>query len=142
MPSDLVGLNRPNLIGGGMRFAINNGLIGQCRMRTETTWAIDPELDPIDAGLRRRRWRILREVIPGRTGSDLMPLWISTPTDFLGWLLVKLSANELQDYFQQLERLAKNYCDLELLRLARMYLRPDSSTGRTDKTGADQPDRR
>ena len=71
-----------------------------------------------------------------------MPLWISTPTDFLGWLLVKLSVNELQDYFQQLERLAKNYCDLELLRLARMYLRPYSSTGRTDKTGADQPDRR
>ena len=111
-------------------------------MRTETTWAIDPELDPIDAGLRRRRWRILRELIPGRIRSEAMPLWISTPTDFLGWLLVKLSVNELQDYFQQLERLAKNYCDLELLRLARMYLRPDSSRGRTDKTGADQPDRR
>ena len=72
-----------------------------------------------------------------------MPLWISTPTDFLGWLLVKLSVHELQDYFQQLERLAKNYCDLELLRLARMYLQAGlPAPEQTDKTGADQPDRR
>jgi hypothetical protein len=106
-------------------------------MRTETTSAIDPALDPIDAGLRRRRWRILREVIPSRTRSDPMPLWVSTPTDFLGWPLVKLSANELQDYFQELERLAKKYCDLELLRLARMYLRPYYSKGTNENTGAD-----
>ena len=96
-------------------------------MRTEGAWVIEPDLDPIDARLRRGRWRILREVIPSRIRSETMPLWVSTPTDLIGWLLVKLTTDELQDYFQRLERLAKKHCDLELLRLARIYLRPSST---------------
>ena len=52
-----------------------------------------------------------------------MPERIGTPEQFVGWLIGRLSAQSLTNYFEDLEEIAKQTCDLELLRLARKYLR-------------------
>ncbi|HEY3916866.1 MAG TPA: hypothetical protein VGL83_03695 [Stellaceae bacterium] len=75
-----------------------------------------------DAQLPRRRWRILHNAKPPMGATGPAPGWIKTPDDFVHWLAVHLSVNELYTYFRDLEAIAKMSCDLELLRFARRYL--------------------
>ena len=86
-------------------------------------WTLESDLDPVDEQLRRRRWRILRVALPQGHGLDPVPARIATPEQFVGWLVSRLSAQALMNYFEDLEEIAKQTCDLELLRLARKYLR-------------------
>jgi len=86
-------------------------------------WTLESDLDPVDEQLRRRRWRILRVALPQGHGLDPVPARITTPEQFVGWLVSRLSAQALMNYFEDLEEIAKQTCDLELLRLARKYLR-------------------
>jgi hypothetical protein len=86
-------------------------------------WTLESDLDPRDEQLRRRRWRILRVALPHGHGVDPLPTWVRTPEQFIGWLLGRLSPRALRNYFEDLEEIAKQTCDLELLRLARKYLR-------------------
>jgi hypothetical protein len=82
-------------------------------------WSLDSNLDPRDERLRRRRWRILRVALPHGHGIEPLPAWIRTPEQFLSWVLDRLSGQALRNYFEDLEEIAKQTCDLELLRLAR-----------------------
>ncbi|MBU6507962.1 MAG: hypothetical protein KGI92_07465 [Alphaproteobacteria bacterium] len=84
-------------------------------------WVLEADLDPVDEQLRRRRWRILRAVLPIGQGLDPLPTWVKTPEQFVGWLIGRLSPAGLRTYFEDLEEIAKQTCDLELLRLARRY---------------------
>jgi hypothetical protein len=84
-------------------------------------WVLEPDLDPVDEQLRRRRWRILRAVLPMGHGLDPLPTWVKRPEQFVGWLIGRLTPQGLRSYFQELELIAKQTCDLELLRLARRY---------------------
>ena len=86
-------------------------------------WTLEPDLDPIDEQLRRRRWRILRVALPHGLGLDPVPAWVSTPEQFIGWLIGRLTPQALRNYFEDLEEIAKQTCDLELLRFARKYVR-------------------
>ncbi len=86
-------------------------------------WTLEADLDPVDEQLRRRRWRILRVTLPQGQGLEPVPARITTPEHFIGWLIGRLSAQALVNYFEDLEEIAKQVCDLELLRLARKYLR-------------------
>jgi hypothetical protein len=85
-------------------------------------WTLEADLDPIDEQLRRRRWRILRVALPHGHGLDPVPAWVSTPEQFIGWLIGRLTPKELRSYFEDLEEIAKQTCDLELLRFARKYV--------------------
>jgi len=87
-------------------------------------WTLEPDLDPIDDQLRRRRWRILRVALPYGHGLDPLPAWVKTPEQFIGWVIGRLTPQALRNYFEDLEEIAKQTCDLELLRLARKYLAP------------------
>jgi hypothetical protein len=86
-------------------------------------WTLEADLDPSDEQLRRRRWRILRVALPRGQSLEPVPARIATPEQFIGWLIGRLSAQSLMNYFEDLEEIAKQTCDLELLRLARKYLR-------------------
>lgn len=86
-------------------------------------WSLEADLEPGDEHIRRRRWRILRVALPPGNEIEPMPAWINTPEHFIGWLVGRLTAYELRNYFEDLEEIAKQTCDLELLRLARKYLR-------------------
>jgi len=86
-------------------------------------WTLEADLDPIDEQLRRRRWRILRVALPHGLGLDPVPAWVSTPEQFIGWLIGRLTPQALRNYFEDLEEIAKQTCDLELLRFARKYVR-------------------
>jgi hypothetical protein len=89
--------------------------------QTRPGWALEPNLDPIDEQLRNRRWRILRVALPYGHALDPMPVWIRTPEQFIGWLIGRLTPTALRNYFTDLEQIAKQTCDLELLRLSRKY---------------------
>jgi hypothetical protein len=86
-------------------------------------WALEPDLDPVDEQLRRRRWRVLRAALPQGRGVDQAPSWVKTPDQFIDWLAARLAPRALQGYFEDLELLAKQTCDLELLRFARLYMK-------------------
>ena len=86
-------------------------------------WTLEADLDPIDEQLRRRRWRILRVALPQGLGLEPIPAWVSTPEQFIGWLIGRLTPQALRNYFEDLEEIAKQTCDLELLRFARKYVR-------------------
>ena len=86
-------------------------------------WTLESDLDPRDEQLRRRRWRILRVALPQGHGLEPLPTWVQTPEQFIGWVLGRLTPVALRHYFEDLEEIAKQTCDLELLRLARDYLR-------------------
>lgn len=89
--------------------------------RTRPGWGLEPNLDPIDEQLRHRRWRILRVALPYGHALEPMPVWIKTPEQFIGWLVGRLTPAALRNYFADLEQIAKQTCDLELLRLSRKY---------------------
>jgi hypothetical protein len=95
-------------------------------------WAIPPDLDPSEAHLPRRRWRILHSAKPRTDPAGPLPNWVKTPEDFVRWLATQLDVNELHTYFRDLEAIAKMSCDLELLRFARKYLHGDVSRALTE----------
>ena len=84
-------------------------------------WALEPDLHPIDEHLRRRRWRVLRAALPPGRGLDPLPSWVKSPDQFIDWLISRLSPAAIRSYFADLELIAKQTCDLELLRFARHY---------------------
>jgi hypothetical protein len=96
------------------------GRIGEAPSRVG--WTLEADLDPIDEQLRRRRWRILRVALPYGHGLGTVPAWINTPEQFVGWLIGRLTPQALRNYFEDLEEIAKQTCDLELLRFSRKYV--------------------
>jgi hypothetical protein len=80
-----------------------------------------PQADDIERRLAERRWRILRMIVPSGCKIDPLPLWLETPEQFVRWLTARLEPLANRAYFGDLERIAKQTCDLELLRLARRY---------------------
>lgn len=80
---------------------------------------VEPDVNSVDEQLRQRRWRILRAVLPISHGLGPLPIWVKTPEQFTGWLIGRLNPAGLRAYFRDLEEIAKQTCDLELLRLAR-----------------------
>ncbi len=86
-------------------------------------WTLEADLDPIDEQLCRRRWRILRVALPHGLGLEPVAAWVATPEQFIGWLIGQLTPQTLRNYFEDLEEIDKQTCDLELLRLARKYIR-------------------
>jgi hypothetical protein len=86
-------------------------------------WLLEGEFDPIDQRLRQRRWRILRATLPAGDTLPVMPTWVRTPEQFVGWLVGRLAPHARAAYFRDLADVAKQTCDLELFRLARKYQR-------------------
>ncbi|HUB94675.1 MAG TPA: hypothetical protein VL993_02085 [Stellaceae bacterium] len=70
----------------------------------------------------RRRWRILQSALPEHTPAEPVPLWIRTPEQFVDWLSARVRPNDLRAYFLALDEIARQSCDLDLLRFARSYL--------------------
>jgi hypothetical protein len=89
--------------------------------QTRPGWELEPDLDPVDEHVRRRRWRVLRAALPPGRGLDQLPVWIKTPDQFLDWLMSRLSPASVRGYFEDLEVIAKQTCDLEMLRFARQH---------------------
>lgn len=96
-------------------------MAGRSAAQTRPGWALEPNLHPIDQQIRRRRWRVLRAALPPGRGVDQLPAWVNSPDQFIDWLMGRLSVNAVRHYFDDLELIAKQTCDLELLRLARHY---------------------
>ena len=76
-------------------------------------------LDGVGQHIELRRWRILRAALPDRHVLSKRPLWVETPEEFLWWLAAELEQQALRTYLKDLELIAKQTCDLVLLRLAR-----------------------
>ena len=96
-------------------------MAGRSGAQTRPGWLLEPDLDPVDEQLRRRRWRVLRVALPSGRNLEAMPQWVRTPDQFIDWLTARLSPAAMQAYLGDLEFIAKQTCDLELLRLARSY---------------------
>ena len=96
-------------------------MAGRSGAQSRPGWMLEPDLDPGDALVRRRRWRVLRAALPPGRGLDHLPDWVKTPDQFIEWLMSRLSPVAVRNYFDDLELIAKQTCDLELLRLARHY---------------------
>ncbi|HXQ50479.1 MAG TPA: hypothetical protein VN802_05255 [Stellaceae bacterium] len=84
-------------------------------------WALEPDLHPVDEHLRRRSWRVLRAALPSGRGLDPLPGWVTCPDDFIDWLTNRVSTAAVRGYFEHLELIAKQICDLELLRFVRHH---------------------
>jgi hypothetical protein len=95
--------------------------MGSMALPNSAGWAIERGLQPIEEQLRRRRWRILEVVLPHGHGLGAQPPWVQSPDQFVYWIAASLSAQAIKDYLGDLEAVAKQTCDLELLRLARRY---------------------
>lgn len=98
-------------------------MAGRSEAQSREGWTLAAGLEPANERIRHRRWRILRAVLPQSPGLGPVPAWIATPEHFIGWLVSRLAPAALQDYVEDLEEIAKQTCDLELLRLARKYRR-------------------
>jgi hypothetical protein len=96
-------------------------MAGRSSAQIRPGWALEPDLHPVDQQLRRRRWRVLRAALPPGRGLDQFPATVTTPDQFMDWLMSRLSTTAVRHYFEDLELIAKQTCDLELLRLARHY---------------------
>ncbi len=79
------------------------------------------DVDAFDRQLQQRRWRILRTALPRGHEVGNLPLWITEPEQFLGWIAPRLSPMAGAVYFADLERIARQTSDLELFRLARRF---------------------
>jgi hypothetical protein len=84
-------------------------------------WNVECGLDPLYEQLSRRRWRILQVVLPYGHNLGSPPSWVESPDQFIYWISAGLSLHDLRNYLCDLEAVAKQTCDLELLRLARRY---------------------
>jgi hypothetical protein len=85
-------------------------------------WNLHDGGSPVETMIGRRRWRILVNVQPLFEPSEPVPPWIRTPEQFVDWLALRLRPAELRTYFRELESIAREIYDLELLRFARRYL--------------------
>ncbi len=72
--------------GGGTTMA------GRSGAQARPGWVLEPDLDPVDEQVRRRRWRVLRAALPPGRGLEAVPQWVKTPDQFIDWLSVRLSA--------------------------------------------------
>jgi hypothetical protein len=70
----------------------------------------------------QRRWRILIRTQPIAAGLEPTPYWVRTPEQFVDWLSLRIGPRDLRAYFLDIEEIARQSCDLELLRFARPYL--------------------
>jgi hypothetical protein len=77
---------------------------------------------PAETIIGQRRWRILQNAQPRFQPAEAVPSWIRTPEQFVDWLSLRVGARELRAYFIDLEAIARQSCDLEMLRFARRYL--------------------
>jgi hypothetical protein len=82
---------------------------------------VEPEHGRPCTLLQERRWRILRAVLPRDHAVDPLPTWVRTPEQFVACLVERVGLAGRAAYFADLEEVAKQTCDLELLRLARKY---------------------
>ena len=90
--------------------------------RPRPGWDRLPTASPVETLIGQRRWRILQNAQPLFTPVEPVPHWIRAPEQFVEWLSMRLTPSELRDYFRDLEDIARQSCDLELLRFARRYL--------------------
>lgn len=97
-------------------------MAGRSGAQARPGWLLEPDLDPVDEQVRRRRWRVLRAALPRGRNVEGVPQWVRTPDQFIDWLSVRVSTAAMRAYLADLELIAKQTCDLELLRLARSYL--------------------
>ncbi len=74
----------------------------------------------VEARLDARRWRVLRAVLPYGTVSQ--PAWVRSFDEFIWWVASESSQQGLRTYLKDLEEIAKQTCDLVLLRLARYHI--------------------
>ena len=88
---------------------------------TQTKGTLERDLDPLDEQLRRRRWRILQVVLPSGHSLGPQPSWVQSFDQFIYWIAAALRPRELHHYLLDLEAVAKQTYDLDLLRLARRY---------------------
>jgi hypothetical protein len=96
-------------------------MTGLSGAQTRPGWEPEPDLARVESQLRRRRWRVLRAALPPGPGLDPVPGWVKSPDQFIEWLTHRLNPAAVRRYFSDLELIAKQTCDLELLRLARHY---------------------
>jgi hypothetical protein len=47
---------------------------------------------------------------------------VRTPEQFVGWMSCRIDTTRLRAYFHEIQAVAKQTCDLELLRFARKHL--------------------
>ena len=86
------------------------------------TTGSDTDQDSGEALLRQRRWRIMESLLPFDSTLDPLPGWVRTPEQFVGWMSCRLDTMGLKAYFREVQAVAKQTYDLELLRFARKYL--------------------
>lgn len=96
-------------------------MAGRSGAQVRPGWALEPDLHPVDEHLRRRRWRVLRAALPPGRSLDPLPVWVTSPDEFIDWLMSRLSLTAVRGYFDHLELIARQTCDLELLRFARHH---------------------
>ena len=84
-------------------------------------WELEPDLDPVNERVRRRRWRVLRAALPPGPGLAQLPDWVKSPDQFIDWMTSVLSPRAFRAYLDDLELIARQTCDLELLRFARHH---------------------
>ncbi len=85
-------------------------------------WERQGSIGAVEAQIGQRRWRILQGARPRGAPLEPVPPWIRTPEQFVDWLALRLGRSDLRNYFRDLESIARQSCDLELLRFARRYL--------------------
>lgn len=85
-------------------------------------WDRKPSASAVATLIGQRRWRILTNTQPLVEPTAPLPAWIRTPEQFVDWLSMRVGPKELRAYFHDLEEIARQSADLELLRFARRYL--------------------
>jgi hypothetical protein len=90
--------------------------------RPRPGWDRLASTSPVEALMGQRRWRILQNAQPVFQPAEAVPGWIRTPEQFVDWLSLRVGPRELRAYFMDVEEIARQSCDLELLRFVRRYL--------------------
>ncbi|HXQ51794.1 MAG TPA: hypothetical protein VN802_11920 [Stellaceae bacterium] len=91
-------------------------------VRPPPGWDRQPSTSAVATLIGQRRWRILVNAQPALEPAVPLPAWIRTPEQFVDWLSMRVGPRELRAYFHDLEEIARQSADLELLRFARRYL--------------------
>ena len=91
-------------------------------LRPRPGWDRQPSIGTVDTLIGQRRWRVLQNAQPLFEPAETAPNWIRTPEQYVDWLSLRVGPRELRAYFHDLEEIARQSCDLELLRFARRYL--------------------
>ena len=85
-------------------------------------WTSEADTDSGNALLSQRRWRIMESLLPFDSALNPLPAWVRTPEQFVGWMSCRTDIASLRAYFHEIQAVAKQTCDLELLRFARKHL--------------------